>query len=394
MQRFIDSRDTVLPQGKDYAIITLIYDFEFLSTERIILNAAEGDVILSLVKKEETVAAPFQSILTSLKEYVQSLSNDTRKIELITDELSTIEIKNISRAQVKKIAENFDIICRIQSLRAPTIRPNRFNEPSLTWNLKFRPPSSDVIIGILDNGVRRIEPLEDIIIDHKLDLTNKSRPNPLVASHPHGTIVASLAAAGVDFFNTTRTEFTSDAYILPIKILNSGQGYFNIYDIEQAIKKAIQLGVRIFNLSVSGPGKMYNEQITEFAYLLDRLSFENDILIFIATGNLEENSIESMKADLDAGRHRNFHRYPRHFYNPYKSSDCHVCEASNLCMPAESFNNITVGAIAENFNNTSASDMTVFKELPAYYTRKHYYDYTKKINNTEFKRSQVNHIIN
>jgi subtilisin family serine protease len=394
LEQFINSRDSVQPGGTPYAIMTLIYDLAFLTTEQILLGQPEGDVILSLVKKEELPLGTFQTILNHLREYVATLPEEANEIEFVTDESSTIEIKNISHAQVRTIAQNYDIIYRIQSLRTPTIRPNEFNVPELTWGIRLRPPVNEVYIGVLDNGVRSIAPLADILVNHHLDITNKLRPNPLSATHPHGTVVASLAALGVSFFDSTRTDFTSDAYIVPIKILDFDRGHFNIYDIEAAIKTAVRAGVRVFNLSVSGYGKMYNETITEYAYLLDRLAYENDILIFIAAGNLEDDSIEAMQEELAAGNHHDFHMYPFHFYNPGKASDSHVCEATNLCMPGESFNNITVGAIADNYLPNPPSGLTPLKELPAYYTRKHHIDYNRKINGTDFTRSLMNGNIN
>jgi subtilisin family serine protease len=394
LQAFINSRDTAAPGGTAYAITTLIYDFEFVSTDQILQNRPQGDVILSLVNADDAIVDSFETIFNQLNEHIKSISTDERPVEVFTDRMSTIEISNVTREEVKAIADNFDIIYKIQSLRTPVIRPNQFNVPHLTWSINLAPPQKNVVIGVLDNGVRAIDPLRRILINYNLDITNKSRPNPLQTTHPHGTVVASLAALGSSFFDTTRTDFTSSAYILPIKILNLTEGQFKIYDIISAIQMAIRKGVRIFNLSVTGPSKMYNESVTEYAYLIDRLAYENDILIFIAAGNLDEETIEAMQADVSAGQHRDFHVYPLHFYNPSKLSDHHSCEAINLAMPGESFNNITVGAIADNKLPGSPSGLTPLKELPAYYTRKHYIDYTKKINGTEFRKSQMNYNIN
>ncbi|MCW3116630.1 MAG: hypothetical protein JWM28_712, partial [Chitinophagaceae bacterium] len=296
---------------------------------------------------------------------------------------------------IRTIASNFDIICRIQSVRVPAIKENLFNQPELTWNFTINPPASDkVIIGILDNGVKDIPPLHDLIVDYGLDITDKINPDPLRVFHYHGTAVAMLAAIGLDYFNTAKTNFQADARIVPIKILNFDTGCFNIYDIEAAIREAANRGVRIFNLSVSGPSKMYNADISEYAYVLDKLSYENDILIFIATGNLSGDDMEAMASVTPAGKNRNLHTYPYHFYNPFKQSDEHVCEATNLCQPSESFNNISVGALAENLIPGSPFGLTPLKELPAYYTRKFYIDYSKKVNGSLVANKQVNHNIN
>jgi hypothetical protein len=248
-----------------------------------------------------------------------------------------------------------------------------------------------LVIGVIDNGVRVIDPLRHIFIESSIDLTNRLSPDPTRTRHTHGTVVASLAAVGTELFNTGRNHFVADARIMPIKVLEFGEGYFNIYDIERAIKRAHREGVRIFNLSVCGPTLGYNAVVSEFAYLLDKLAYNLDILIFIAAGNLDESDIEAMNQPGDTIE---LHRYPNHFFNPNEMSDYHVCEATNICSPAESYNNMTVGAIAENFRADTLSHLTPIKELPAYYTRKHYINPLSKINGTVFQDSQRNTNLN
>src|SRR5690606_435453 len=133
---------------------------------------------------------------------------------------------------------------------------------------------------------------------------------------------------------------------------------------------------------------MYNESPSVLAYQLDRLAYELDILIFIATGNLDERDIQNMQSP-EHGSHP-FHQYPNHFYDPDTQTDCHNCEASNICVPAESLNNVTVGAIADNLRTDGTTHLTLFKELPAFYTRKNHYDYSKSVNGTTIKQSQTN----
>lgn len=396
LKEFIKSPDNQIPSDSPYAIMTTIYDFDFLSTSDVLENSAENDVILSLVKSEETINSSFTKIYSSLIEYINSRQKINNTIKYSTDSVSTVEISNIDSAAIRLIAENFDIIYKIQSLRVPTIKPNAFNIPELTWDIAITTPPAkqNVMIGVLDNGVSPIAPLANILLDLKLDITNKLNPNPLRALHPHGTIVSSLAALGLEYFNTEKKTFDADAIIVPMKILDFDTGFFNIYDIKALIKEAISKGVRIFNLSVCGPGKMYNSVVSEYAYMLDKLAYENDILIFIATGNLSVEDIEAMQANPPSGANENLHTYPNHFYNPNKSSPFHVCEASNLCLPGESYNNITVGAIADNMIANSPADLTTLKELPAFYTLKSHIDYNQEINGTRFAQKQINYNIN
>ena len=390
LEAFIRSNDVTAPQGKPYAIATLIFDFEFLSTERI-LTPFTNDILLSLVNKSSEINEEFDLIYNHLSTYLTSLQESETIKSFHTDEHSTIEINDIPVEVVRSLAANYDIIYKVQSLRVPTIRPNEFNQPGLTWNMDIQPPVNDVIIGVLDNGVKPIRPLEKIVLPSTLDITNSDNPDATIATRPHGTVVASLAAVGKDLFDTSVTEFIADAYILPIKILNFDEGCFNIYEIEHVIIEAIENGVKIFNLSVCGQSKLYNSPVSEYAYLLDRLAYNYDILIFIATGNLGE---EDARAMQEEDGENPLHQYPNHFYNPNSSSDYHNCESINVCIPSESFNNMTVGAIAENYRQETNSDLTPFKELPAFYTRKHYIDRLKKINSTEFQDSQKNRNIN
>lgn len=395
LQEFINSPDIKHPAETPYSIITLLFDFEFLGLAELLTNVPQDDVIFSFVQSEEAISPSFRLIYISLLEYIRSIRKINDKIEFHTDGITILEVKNINEDQVQTIAKNFDILYKIQSVRVPTIKENKFNIPELTWGFTISPPANKkVIIGVLDNGVRPIAPLANVLLDFGLDITDKANPDALKAHHHHGTSVASLAAVGLDYFNTGKKIFQADAFIVPIKILNFDDGYFNIYDIQTLIQRAINKGVRIFNLSVCGPGKMYNSNVSEYAYLLDKLAYDNDILIFIATGNLSSDDIEAMQANVPAGKNKNLHNYPNHFYNPFKKSLEHVCEATNICLPAESYNNITVGAIADNLIDNSPMGLTPLPELPAYYTRKSHIDYNKTINASSFTKKQINHNIN
>ncbi|MGN6292458.1 MAG: S8 family serine peptidase [Chitinophagaceae bacterium] len=392
LKEFIESDDSQQPDGKRYNIVTLIESFSFLQLINRMGRNEKGDVILGLIVPDQSIGDRYSTIFTLLLERLTSGAGSDQAIQFSTDFQSSIEIKDISSELLTEILDNYDIIQSVQSLRSPVIRSNAFNQPELTWNLTISPPENrDVIVGILDNGVRRITPLQDIIVDRRIDVTNKQRPNPLLAEHPHGTMVATLAALGKRFFDTTQQDFVADAMIMPLKILTFATGSLNIYGVKEAIESAIKAGVKIFNLSVCGPSKAYNEMQSEYAYLLDKLAYDNDILIFIATGNLAEGDVEAMQKTVPStSAETHFHTYPNHFYNPNELSADHACEATNICIPAESLNNISVGAIADNLVESPASGLTPFKELPAYYTRKWHLDYTRKINGRIIARKQTN----
>src|SRR5690606_11795928 len=143
-------------------------------------------------------------------------------------------------------------------------------------------------------------------------------------------------------------------------------------------------GIRLFNLSICAQGKGYNESPSLFAYLLDKLAYEEDILIFIAAGNLNYDDLLAMQNDPHF-----LHQYPNHYYYPGESSNIHSCEFSNICIPAESMKHIKVVSLADNFRD-SPMDLSLDKELPAYYTRKSHYDFKQEINGVKLSPNHSN----
>lgn len=391
LKAYVNSSPQTNPMEKEYRYITLIHSFNFLTTKKI-KGYCKGDIVLDLVNSDPAIDSAYDSIKRELFKYLSQLKKEGSIADYNTDEESSIEIKGIQQATLKFITDNFDILYRAQSLRTVAIKPNILNTSQLTWNLDIKAPSSQQVIAVLDNGVRPIAPLEKIVILDGYDLTDPKNPDALRASHSHGTVVASLAAVGSDLFETKKNSFTADAWILPVKILRDFEGSFNIYDIISVIRESASKGVRIFNLSVCGVGKAYNSINSVFAYHLDKLAYEYDILIFIATGNLDEDDIRGMQEPEYL--EEEFHQYPNHFYAPEKLTDAHCCEATNICIPGESMNNITVGATAENFRSGTRPHLTLSKELPAFYTRKHHIDYLGEINGSGFTKNQINRNVN
>lgn len=391
LKEFFESDAVINPSGKRYAIITLIYHIRFWSTKTM-TDFYQENVVLSLVNNEADINEKYEVIKSSLFDYLALLKQQHQIEDFKTDGDHSIEIKGIEDHVLKSITDNFDVLYKAQSLRIVTIKPDNFGTGQLSWGIEIILPDHPQIIAILDNGVRPIGPLENIVIKNGYDLTNNPNPDPCRTNHTHGTVVASLAAVGERLFDENQHQFVADARILPIKIIENIDGTFNIYDILEAIRTAAVNGVRIFNLSVCGPGKLYNADYSVFAYHLDKLAYENDLLIFIATGNLDEEDILVMQSEKQVGDY--YHHYPHHFYGPSALTDAHSCESTNICIPAESFNNVTVGAIAENFRPDTSSDLTLDKQLPAYYTRKNHIDYLAKINGENFTKNQINRNIN
>src|SRR5690606_8197217 len=100
----------------------------------------------------------------------------------------------------------------------------------------------------------------------------------------------------------------------------------------------------------------------------DKFAFENDCLIFISTGNYSQAILQTNGYDLSS------------FKN----------EESNLCSPAESLNNITVGACADSLREGAYVGISNGPDFPTLYSRKGHYHYEllkgkTKINKELFK---------
>lgn len=65
LENFIASQDNISPRNKSYSIATIIYDFEFLSTEKIGVLYFDN-VILSLVNRSTEIKKDFDLIYTKL----------------------------------------------------------------------------------------------------------------------------------------------------------------------------------------------------------------------------------------------------------------------------------------------------------------------------------------
>ena len=209
------------------------------------------------------------------------------------------------------------------------------------------------IIGIIDTGVSDQTPLAPLLIDvgNDFDVTGG---NGRIDSANHGTGVASLAAFGERLAGNGSDELEADAKILSIKVMRGPTGYLPNHIVINYIRRANrEHGVRLFVLTICYMEYLEtNELVSEYAYALDKLAHELDILICISTGNIPYDEVARC-APL----------YPLHFAE----------EQFNINAPSESMNNLTVGAVGDNFEEVpiTINDWPVHDgSLPAIYTRK------------------------
>jgi hypothetical protein len=268
------------------------------------------------------------------------------------------EIYDVDDVVLKIILNNFDFIYATCSGSGAIVQPNIYNTPERVFGFEITNADEDLpIIGVIDSGISNQTPLLPIIIgeENEFNLTNSSS---FTDNADHGTGVAAFAAFGTKLIPAYGGDFEADAKVLPIKIIDNQTGAISQQKTIELIRRAhSDFNVRIFTLTVGYtqfPLKD-NEEYSSYARMLDELTAELDILIFISTTNNE--AVINTQSD-----------YPNKFLE----------EAANIAPPAESMNNITIGATANNYEENDHRGLAIDKDFPAIYSRKFHYNYKDK----------------
>ncbi|WP_426092755.1 S8 family peptidase [Flavobacterium sp. DSR3-2] len=370
----IESSNGTSYQNKEYSLIALIYEFEFIDTKARLDNLNEENVMINLISSSKKVYNLQKDTLFGF------LSENNLIFSYSENSPDIIEIKDIPWNNTEFIADNFDIVQGIVSSRVEKIRPGYLG-PIREYGFEVEVEENITIVGVIDTGVEKIEPLRSIILEESIDHTASTAFWDEVG---HGTLVAGLVALGDDFYKDVKSKYYSKAKIFVIKVLQQDNDSLDIPRLLADIRFAKrQYGIRIFNMSLVIPNaKKYNETYSQFAYELDKLAFEEDLLVFISVGNFNDIGLKELVIEephLD-------HEYPDFFYKLNSSTDIHKCENTNICVPSESLNNISVGALAGNLEKNDCSDVTPNALYPAYYSRKFHYDLSQKINTQKIKQ--------
>lgn len=356
LRKFLVSKDPLSDNTYNHDI-RFIQSFKFYSSsERLQSEAFESMVTIELMENAE-IFEKFLIIRDRLISYLRD-KNITPEINQYSN---TIEISGHSQEILDEIIDNFDIVQKINNNLGGLIRPSRFNVPTRSYGFTISNALDELpIIGIIDTGIDSMTPLTGIIIntDNSFDATNTS---PVIDNVDHGTGVAAFAALGNQLCHNNIGSFISDSKLLSIKILDTGIGDISTNKVINLIRKAHQEhDIKIFVLTITfSENKKNDSNISKYAYELDKLSYEYDLLIFISTGN--------KMITVDRGKmYSNGISYPKYYDD----------ETSNLSVPAESMNNVCVGAIADNFESTNKY-FVLNKDYPSLYTRRFHLTWDK-----------------
>lgn len=379
IEHVISHEEDVEYSGEDHNLIALVWKFRFIN-KRSYTNQEKGIIITTIHSANQAA----ESQRNSLKDYL--IENE---IEYnLNDSQDIFYLKQVSAETLKNIELNFDIVQSITSSRTLTIRPGMFGNLRMEYGFQVEIPDDLITIGIIDTGVNQIQPFQGLIINDSINITNETDADQT----GHGTLVAGLSIFGEDLPANVQESYKANCKVLPIKALHDQNDSINFPLLLEAIKTAKkEHGVRIFNMSlVFDFPKRYNDTFSDFAFELDKLAYELDILIFISVGNFNDRSLREL---LTTDYHDD-HAYPTFFYSLDSDSPVHDCANTNICTPSESLNNISIGSLARNIEEGDNSDITPLNIYPAYYSRKFHFDYEQKVNNTAFKKKQKNKHLN
>lgn len=348
--------------------IRYIKEFYLLTNERIIdFDTLYDTALLNLVESEELLTDIIIPIEGRLQTYLRAQNltfsyNPTNR---------TIQIWNISAETITTILSNFDIIHSVNSSLSGIVRPGAFATPIRDFGFTIIPPEESApSIGILDTGVSDQTPLSVIILNNNTEydlIGSGSRIDNHDALRGHGTAVAGFAALGSKLIPDHTGDKIADAWIVTIKIYQEGRTRVADTTILETIRAVhSDRGTKIFVLTISESDfKNTDDSVSAFAYSLDLLAHELNILIFISAGNVHD----------------------RYFFNPVSGVATHhypsefAQEFTNIKSPAESMNNFTVGACAGNFETGVTTGIGIDGTFPAIYTSKFHYNYDDGILN-------------
>src|SRR5690554_3448660 len=371
IEQFYNSPSDDNPADHEYNTLPILHSFEFLSSTKI-KNISNDRIILSFTELKGN--EEWREIARIFHAYLEGKEIGFSKLYDGVWELSN------AHTFIDEIVDNFDVIQKIQSIPPVRVTPGAFGTPKFGWDFRTIPNENLPVVGVIDSGIDAIDPLNPLLVGN-ISILDRYRG----IGSGHGTSVASLVAFGEDIVSRENPK-ESSANLFSIQVLYGEEGNFSYNKLREAIINVHrEHNVRIFNLSVCDEcGFEYNADYSEYAKMLDELAYEHDLLIFIAAGNLSRDYRNYMKSEQ--GNNTPLIDYPNHFYNEF---DNDYSQPTNIGSPAESMNNITVGAIASN-KLDNHTDLTDSHDLPAYYSRKYHVDYARKINGGDFNKNQKN----
>jgi Subtilase family. len=366
IELFIQKESGEIDNAEYSGKIKYIKEFKLLSTADILQFRQHAQLMNVLLADFPLQENSKILIREALFNYLQLNKISHRFFE----EINHLELYESTSEQIIEIAQNFDIVLSVTSSLSTVIKPSEYNLPERSYGFAISNADDELpIIGIIDTGISDQTPLASIIVkDDSFNLTGSSpfSDNANFGSG-HGTGVAALAALGRNaYYQGYKGKLRADAKLLSIKILDGDSGFLSERDVLDQLQRAKSKypTLKIFVLTTCyQTNKSTNEDFSTYAFALDKFAHENDCLIIICTANNDKAADTNSSYDLN------------YFFS----------EATNLCSPAESMNNIIVGAAADSLRGGSFEGISTSREFPTLFSRKSHIDLASL-----FPRNKIN----
>ncbi|NWO18685.1 S8 family peptidase [Leptotrichia sp. oral taxon 223] len=211
------------------------------------------------------------------------------KIEFIktnyTKSLIIYKLQDISNLQIDKLINNtlFDLAEEFVPMPHISINLDILNKKDSIEIKEYDSEKKSEIVGVLDNGICRIDPLQSWIYG----VRNSPYPNELLLEN-HGTFVAGVITYGDELQGEevvgAKNIRVFDAAIFPDTQKESIEEDELIQNIREVIKNNYK-EIKIWNLSISIVREISEQKFSDFAIALDDIQDEYNVLICKSTGN-------------------------------------------------------------------------------------------------------------
>lgn len=207
-------------------------------------------------------------------------------------------------------------------------------------------------IGIIDSGIMEGHRfLTDAIIlaNSKSYVTDDPSTADHVKGGGHGTKVAGAilypqGISNLDF------PYKLPCYVRNLRVLNNDNNLSSFYPAE-LMQKVIKdnTDCKIFNMSINTRSPFRPKHMSTWAAMLDKLSYQDDILFVISAGNI---SFQTIKNALESG-----FSYPKYLTSPR----CRIANPGHSCF------SLTVGSINHcRFNDGTWESLGIENEISAF----------------------------
>jgi len=289
-------------------------------------------------------------------EILSSFEDNTPQFSRIPDSFSCLI--QISGLGLKDLVFNFPYVFEVteqENIYEPVLPEHEISGYE-SYSLILESPNEDAPkVCIIDSGIQEEHPL----LKNAIDSNNSTSWIPseinltadMVGNGGHGTRVAG--AVLYPKIIPREGIYRAVCWLQNARILNSDCRLSDRLYAPSLLKDIVeyyynQTGTRIFNHSLASDAPCRTRYMSSWAFTIDRLSYEKDILLIVVAGNIPLDSYRtsprlSVRHHLLAGR-----EYPDYLTE-------NSCRIAN---PSQSFQALTVGSITSNsFRDLSWSSL-------------------------------------